>query len=72
MLDLTNYNVDVKRPITQAEYEERIEKGLIRSGEEIEVIENSGKVAIYVTIPPPKSVEKEVKNSGNDTELWHL
>ena len=66
MLDLTNYNVDVNIPITQAEYEERKRKGLIKSGEQIRVIDNNGNVTIYITIPPPTCEPKHtIKHREN-------
>lgn len=74
MLDLTNYDVDVKKPITQEEYEERLEKGLIKIGEQIRVIDNKGNVVRYVTIPPPEApkTSRKYKKWGNENEFFKL
>jgi len=51
MLDITNYNV--KRPITKAEYDDRVKKGLIKYGESVAVLNEGGFPAIteYIMIP---------------------
>lgn len=56
MLDLTNYDVDIKKPLTRAEFDERVEKGLIKSGETVEVYDNYGHIVRtkLVIIPPPE------------------
>lgn len=55
MVDLTNYDIDIKKPITQEEYRERIEKGLIKSGDEVYVYYTPKHIVktIYIKIPPP-------------------
>lgn len=56
MLDLTNYDVDIKKPLTRAEFDERVEKGLIKSGETVEVYDNYRHIVRtkLVIIPPPE------------------
>ena len=58
MLDLTNYDVDIKKPLTQAEFNERAEKGLIRSGETVEVYDDYGNIVrtklIVISLPEIK------------------
>lgn len=74
MLDLTNYNVDVNIPITRAEYEERERKGLIKIGEKIRVIENSGNIVTYITILPPEAPKPrgKYKKCGNENDFFKL
>lgn len=55
MIDLTNYTVEIKKALTQEEFNKRIEKGIIRNGEIVEVYDNYGNIVKtkYVEIPPP-------------------
>lgn len=61
MVDLTSYNVDVKKPLTQEEFRERIKKGLIKSGDIVDVYDEWGNVreTHYVEIftPMPNSIK---------------
>lgn len=60
MLDLTSYNIDVDKPLTQREFEERIEKGIIKSGDTVVVYDNWNypRKTQYIVIPPPQIDEK--------------
>lgn len=69
MLDLTNYNV--KRPITKAEYDERVKRGLIKYGESVSVLNECGypPVSEYVIIFPPgwlDTIEELKKDNWQD------
>lgn len=57
MIDLSNYNVNVNKPLTQAEFDERIKKGLIKSGDIVEVYNAWGYPVKteHIVIPPPMS-----------------
>ncbi len=53
MLDLSNYDIEIKKPLTRAEYDERVKKGLIKYGEVVEVYNEYGKIVDCIIIFPP-------------------
>ena len=66
MLDITNYNV--KRPITKAEYDDRVKKGLIKYGESVAVLNESGIPTIteYILLPYDHWWKEDVKMLQKD------
>ena len=71
MIDLTNYDVEVKKALTQAEYDERVEKGLIKHGDIVDVYDNWGnikKVKLCIISPPGwiDTIKKLKKNNWQD------
>ena len=87
MIDLSSYDVEVKKALTQNEFDERIEKGLMKSGETVDVYDNYGNIVKpkQVVIPPPcwsETVKKLKKDNWqdkhqlrviykHDTDLWN-
>lgn len=67
MIDLTNYDIEMKKALTQKQFEERIEKGFIKSGDIVDVYDNYANTVKtkYVCILPPswistiKDLQKE-------------
>lgn len=76
MLDLTNYNVKVNKPLTQEELNERIEKGLIKHGDIVEVLNAWGypkKIEIAIlSVPPGANDEIKKFEKENWQDKHHL
>ena len=70
MLDLTNYDVNVNfnKPITQAEFDERLEKGLLKPGDVVDVYNEKGFPTIteYIIISGDRWWQDDVKMLQRD------
>lgn len=60
MFDLTNYEVEVKKTLTQKEFDEGMKKGLFEVGDIVEVCDSQGHITIHEIIFPP-SWSREIK-----------
>ena len=78
MLDLTSYNIEVNnnKPITKAEYRERVEKGLIKNGDVVEVLSDYGipvKTELHIlSVPPGANDEIKKFEKENWKDKHHL